>query len=175
MKTLFAFLLFAAALHSAPFKQSMPPAGVDANSVLTSADAAILDGNLVITIQSAGTGITDWIHIFSDTGDSANFYEHSSGKAAGKGLKMLFEGGMVYQFSGQSSNVWSWTPIAGAAVTREVSGNTMVITVPAAPLGFAAGHPVHFFVAAYAPDYSDTLDTLPRANGLWSFTPKAGK
>lgn len=173
MKKLLPLLLACVSLQAAPFRQAAPAGVVNGKATLVYADARVDQGNLVITLQSAGPGITEWIHIFADTGDSPGFYEHASGRPAGMGLKMLFEGEMVYRFTGSSTNHWSWTPIPGATVKRRIDGDILTLVMPVAPLDLSPAHPVHFFAASYAPDYSDTIDTLPRANAHWSFTPSA--
>ncbi|MFH1496776.1 MAG: hypothetical protein ABII82_03020 [Verrucomicrobiota bacterium] len=172
MKKLLPLLLvLGCALSAAPYRQTSPGDTVNGKAMLVQADARLVQDNLVITLQAAGPGITEWLHLFADTGDTPGFYEHASRRPAGQGLKMLFEGAVVYRFTGNATNHWSWAPIPGATVKRETTGDTLTLTMPYAPLGFSPGHPVHFFAATYAPDYADTLDTLPRANANWSFTP----
>lgn len=172
MKT--AFLLLLALLGSsalaAPFTQTAPDNAVPADAALVAANATVANGVLTLALKTDGGDFTSWTHVFIDLGpDARPSYDHSSGKPAGRGLEILLEGGQAYRFSGDSPSVWSWTPIAGVTVERTVTGSTLTLKTPLAPLGLPSGGTVKLFAVTYTANYADTLDTLPRDAHAWTF------
>jgi hypothetical protein len=168
------FLLFAllcSSVSAQPFTQPAPAVGVPSEAALTSAKTSVSNGILTIELKAKGGEFTAWTHVFIDLGASAKpSYIHSSGNPASTSLELLFEGAQVYRFSGESPSVWSWTPLPGVTVERTISGDTLTLKTPLAPLRLPSGGTVKFFASTYTGDYADTLDTIPRDTRSWNFT-----
>lgn len=173
MKKLFLlFTLLASAVSAQPFNQPAPASAATApiGTSLLSGNATVASGILTITLKTKGGEFNAWSHVFIDLGPAAKpSYAHTSGVPAGTSLELLFEGSQVYRFSGESSSVWAWTPLAGVVVERAVVGDTMTLKTPLANLGLPSGGTVKLFAASYTPDYTESLDTLPRDTRSWTF------
>lgn len=162
--------LLVPAAWAQPFTQPPSATGVPASANLTNATATVANGILTLTLKASGGEFTAWTHVFIDVGPATSpSYNHSSGQPAGRGMEILFEGGQAYRFAGETSTVWSWTPIADVTVERIVTGTTLTLKSPLAALSLPSGGTVKIFAATYTENYADTLDTLPRDTRAWSF------
>lgn len=159
--------LSAAVLGAAPFSQPRPGPAVPADAALISGATSIEKGVLTIAIRSTGPEITQWTHVFIDIGDSRQSYNHNTQSPCGFGLEFVLEGAQAYRFSGDDPSVWSWTPVAGVTVDRQIAGDVLTLRMPLAPLGLPADKPVHVFVATYTADYAEPLDVMPRGKTPW--------
>ena len=171
MKSLFPlFVLFCATLSAEPFTQPAASTTAPAGAGLIAANATVANGILTLSLKSNGGDFTAWTHVFIDLGPAAKpSYNHTSGKPAGNGLEILLEGAQAYRFSGDSPTVWSWTPLSGVTVERTITGDTLTLKTPLAPLGLPSGGTVKIFAATYTDNYAETLDTLPRDTRAWTF------
>ncbi|MFA6287336.1 MAG: hypothetical protein WC661_08090 [Opitutaceae bacterium] len=171
MKPLFLplFALLCATVSAQPFTQPATSTTAPAGSGLVAANATVSKGILTLSLKSNGGEFTSWTHVFIDLGSAAKpSYNHTSGKPAGNSFEILLEGAQAYRFTGDSPNVWSWSPLAGVTVERTVTGDTLTLKTALAPLGLPAGATVRLFASTYTENYADTLDTLPRNTGVWS-------
>lgn len=166
---LLAFLCATVSAHAQPFTQPAASTTAPAGAGLIAANATVTNGILTISLKSNGGEFTAWTHVFIDLGPAAKpSYNHTSGKPAGNSLEILLEGAQAYRFTGDSPNVWSWTPLSGVTVERTVTGDTLTLKTPLAPLGLPSGGAIKLFAATYTENYADTLDTIPRDTRAWN-------
>ncbi|MFA6962309.1 MAG: discoidin domain-containing protein [Opitutaceae bacterium] len=156
--------------QSQPFTQPASATNAPAGAGLIAANAAVANGILTLSLKSNGGDFTAWTHVFIDLGPAAKpSYNHTSGKPAGNGLEILLEGAQAYRFTGDTPYVWSWAPLSGVTVERTITGDTLTLKTPLAPLGLPSGGTVKIFAATYTENYADTLDTIPRDTRSWTF------
>lgn len=145
--------------------------GADASQTLIAGTSAISGDEIEVKLETSARP-TEWVHIFIDTdGDASTGFNHYLGGRAGRGLDVMIEGDLVYQFSGATPSEWSWAPQSGLAISRSIRGNTMAVDVPMQAID-DLGDAASLFAVSYDAAYMTAVDSLPRAGSTWRIREK---
>lgn len=163
------FIVIAAFTHAAcaePVEREQPPKPDAQSQSILSAQVSAESESLSISFTTEDEP-TVWTHIYLETdGNTETGHHHWSNFEGRKGLDYLIEGSTLYKWNGQDDHRgWHWEAIAGASVTRNANGNTVMMEVPWAALELPEGSKVSLVIATMTENFQDTLDFMPREGG----------
>jgi hypothetical protein len=149
------------------FKQEAA-SGVASSANLTNAKAVIAEGLIKVSFTISDGKPTQWHHIYLNTdGSGGTGFIHSGNSEGGKGMDFLVEPTYLYRWSGgDDQRGWHWEKVQ--PLTADINGKTVSYQWPASVLKLKPDTKVNVLIETMSDNYAQTLDLLPRNQGVWS-------